>query len=59
MIEKYTPAEYYKNQELFKDYDNIKDYFDRFILRPLKNLMHGTVDRDYEYRVKEEEDANG
>lgn len=59
LIEKYTPAEYYKNQELFQDFDSIKDYFGRFILRPLKNLMHGTVDRDYEYRVKEEEDTNG
>lgn len=52
-VEEYTPAEYYKNKELFKDYDNIGDYFKRFVLRPLRNLMHGTTDRDYEYCVKD------
>lgn len=52
-IEEYTPAEYYKNKNLFKDFDNIGDYFKRFVLRPLKNLMHGTTDRDFEYCVKD------
>lgn len=52
-IEEYTPAEYYKNKELFKDFDNVGEYFKRFVLRPLRNLMHGTVDRDYEYCVKD------
>lgn len=55
MIEKYTPAEYYKDKTLYKDFDNIGDYFTRFILRPLKNLMHGTTERDYEFYVKEED----
>lgn len=52
-IEEYTPAEYYKNKSLFKDFDNVGDYFKRFVLRPLRNLMHGTTDRDYEYCVKD------
>lgn len=52
-IEDYTPAEYYKNKNLFKDFDNIGDYFKRFVLRPLKNLMHGTTDRDEEFCVKD------
>lgn len=52
-IEEYTPAEYYKNKNLFKDFDNIGDYFKRFVLRPLKNLMHGTTDRDEEFCVKD------
>lgn len=52
-IEEYTPAEYYKNKSLFSDFDNIGDYFNRFVLRPLRNLMHGTVDRDEEYCVKD------
>lgn len=52
-IEEYTPAEYYKNKELFKDFDNVGEYFKRFVLRPLRNLMHGTTDRDYEYCVKD------
>lgn len=57
-IEKYTPAEYYKNKELYKDFDNIGNYIERFLLRPLKNLMHGTKDRDYEFYVKDESDAD-
>ena len=48
-IEKYTPAEYYKDRTLYKDHDNIGEYIERFLLRPLRNLQHGTVDRDYEY----------
>ena len=56
MIEKYTPAEYYKDKELYKDFDHIGDYFKRFMLRPLRNLMFGTNERDYEYFVKEEDD---
>lgn len=57
-IEKYTPAEYYKNKALYKDYDGIGDYISRFMLRPLKNLMHGTTDRDAEFYVKDEEDGD-
>ena len=55
-IEKYTPAEYYKNRSLYKDHDNIGDYIDRFLLRPLRNLMRGTKDRDAEFFVKDEEE---
>lgn len=55
-IEKYTPAEYYKNKKLFKDYDGIGDYFARHILRPLRNMQYGTDDRDEEYYVKDEGD---
>lgn len=57
-IEKYTPAEYYKNKELYRDFDDIGDYIDRFLLRPLRNLMHGTSDRDHEFYVQDEEDVN-
>ena len=56
MIERYTPAEYYKNKKLYKDHDNLGEYIERFLLRPLRNLMHGTNDRDYEYYVKDEEE---
>lgn len=58
-IEKYTPAEYYKNRSLYKDHDNIGDYIDRFLLRPLRNLMRGTKDRDSEFFVKDEEEIDG
>lgn len=57
-IEEYTPAEYYKNKSLFKDFDNVGEYFQRFILRPLKNLVHGSTDRDSEYSVQDG-DENG
>ena len=57
MIEQYTPAEYYKNKERYKDYDGLGDYITRLLTRPLKNLMFGTSDRDKEYYVKDEEDV--
>lgn len=56
MIEKYTPAEYYKDKKLYRDFDHIGDYITRFLLRPLRNLMFGTNERDYEFFVKEEDD---
>lgn len=58
-IEKYTPAEYYKNKSLYKDHDNLGDYITRFLLRPLRNLMQGTRDRDTEFFVKDEGDNDG
>ena len=53
-IAKYTPEEYYKNKKLYKDFDGLQDYIERFVLRPLRNLMFGTQDRDKEYYVHEE-----
>ena len=58
-IEKYTPAEYYKNKSLYKDHDNIGEYIERFLLRPLRNLMRGTKDRDMEFFVRDEEETDG
>lgn len=58
-IEKYTPAEFYKNQELYKDFDGIGDYMNRNVLRPLRNLMFGTKDKDPEYYVKDDGEAGG
>lgn len=58
-IEKYTPAEYYKNRQLYKDYDNIQDYIERFLLRPLRNLKYGSTERDHEFYVKDEGDDDG
>lgn len=58
-IEKYTPAEFYKNKSLYKDHDNIGDYINRFLLRPLRNLMRGTKDRDDEFFVRDEEETDG
>lgn len=58
-IERYTPAEYYRDQSLFRDFDKLKDYIERFMLRPLRNLMHGSKDRDSEFYIKEEDEVNG
>jgi len=55
MISKYTPEEYYKDQDLYKNFGNIGDYFKRFLLRPLKNLQFGTTDRDEEFYVSDDD----
>lgn len=52
MIENFTPGEYYKDKKLFLDFDKIKEYFERFILRPMKNFITGSNDRDPEYTVQ-------
>ena len=38
-ISKYTPEEFYKDKKLFEDYDELGEYYDRHICRPMKNLM--------------------
>lgn len=55
VIEKYTPAEYYRKKQLYRDFDHIGEYIERFVLRPLRNLIFGTKDRDSEFYVKEED----
>ena len=52
-ISQFTPEEYYKDRGLYKDFDKIGEYFTRFVKRPLKNLMTGSIDRDHEYYVKD------
>lgn len=58
MIAQTTPEEFYMDKELWKDYDNIGEYFDRFVKRPMANLMTGTDVRDTEYFVPEEDDGD-
>lgn len=55
-IEQYRPAEYFKNKSLYEDFDGIKEYFERFILRPMKNLLTGTREFDKEFSVEEGEE---
>jgi hypothetical protein len=43
-IEETTPAEYYKDKELFKDFDGIGEYIKKYITRPLKNFVTGSRD---------------
>ena len=34
----------------------IKDYYNRFILRPLKNLLTGSRDFDHEFNVENDDE---
>ena len=56
LISQYTPEEYYKDKELYKDFDGIGDYIERHLFRPLKNLITGSKDRDKEYCIKEDDE---
>lgn len=51
-IEETEPAELYDQKELYADYCGIGDYWDRNILRPLKNLIAGN--KDYPKITREE-----
>jgi len=44
-IEQKTPAEWYKDHEIFQDVDNIQKYGEDFITRPLRNFI--TESRDF------------
>lgn len=47
MIEQEEPAEYYKDKELYADYDNISEYFRDFVTRPMLNYL-GKTPPDFE-----------
>lgn len=52
-IEKHKPAEYFSNKELYTDHDSLVSYLDRFIFRPIKNILAKTKDYDKEFSVGE------
>lgn len=52
-ISEYTPEEFYKDKQLYSDFDHLGEYIDRHITRPMKNLLEGTNIRDREYFVPE------
>lgn len=56
-IEQYKPAEYFKDKKIYMDFDGIKEYFERFILRPMKNLLIGTRDFDKEFMIEDENES--
>jgi hypothetical protein len=56
-IEQNEPAEFFKDKKLYEDYDSLKSYLERFVLRPLKNLLTGSSEFDAEYRLND--DSNG
>ena len=54
MIEETEPAEYFADKELFKDFDNIGFYFEKYVTRPLKNFVMGS--RDFNVETEKEGD---
>lgn len=50
-IEAHTPAEYFKDKKIYSDYDGLKEYIGRFMLRPLRNLLTGSKDMDKEFNL--------
>lgn len=55
-IEKYSPAEYYKDKNKYHDFFGIIEYIERFMFRPLKNLVFGEKEKEKEYWINEEGD---
>lgn len=63
MIEENEPAEYYKDDDLFKDYDNIKWIWENFVVRSIKNFITGSrdftlQDIDENYEIEDSSDAD-
>lgn len=54
-VSQYTPEEFYKNKERYKDHDGFGEYYERFAVRPLNNIVFGTQNRDNEFFVHEED----
>lgn len=55
-IEDTTPAEYFKDKELFKDFDNIDLYFQNYIRRPAINFYSSTRNLELLETSEEKED---
>jgi hypothetical protein len=43
-IEEYEPAEFFEDKKIYEDFDGFKRYVDKYIYRPLKNLLSGSRD---------------
>lgn len=54
-IEKYSPADYYKDKKKYHDFFGIKEYIERFMFRPLKNLVFGTKEKEKEHWINDED----
>ena len=54
MIEKYTPADYYKDKKKYKDFFGIGEYIERFMFRPLKNLLTGSKEKEKEFWINDD-----
>lgn len=52
IVEKYSPAEFFKDKDIFKDFNGIDEYCNRHIRRSTENLINGTNIRDDEFNVE-------
>lgn len=50
-VERYVPAEIYKDRKLYADADGFKSYLERFVLRPVRNFFTGTREMDAEFSI--------
>ncbi len=55
-IEEYCPAEYYKDKKLYVDFDHLREYIERFMTRPLRNLLTGSKELDKEFSLSDMEE---
>ncbi len=55
-IEEYCPAEYYKDKKLYADFDRLREYIERFMTRPLRNLLTGSRELDKEFSLSDAEE---
>lgn len=55
-IEEYCPAEYYKDKKLYADFDHLREYIERFMTRPLRNLLTGSRELDKEFSLSDAEE---
>lgn len=54
-VENEEPCEVFDKKPIYTDFDKFKEYIDKWVLRPLKNLLIGT--RDFEFLKELEERA--
>jgi hypothetical protein len=52
-IESTKPCEVFNDKSLYNDYDGFLDYWKRFVLRPMKNLLIGSREFDKEFNIEE------
>lgn len=50
-VENYCPSEYYKDKKKYRDFFGIGEYCERYIYRPLKNLLTGSREKDLEHFI--------
>lgn len=57
MVEKYTPADYYKDKGKYRDFFGLGEYIERFMYRPLKNLLTGSKEKEKEFWINDEKES--